>query len=86
MGEESFSSATAYAWPIIRDLDPASFTVVDLRPLRHYRNRVLLEKSIGDDWLDEYREDFIRLIYGYDLLFFVGITKEATFSVVPRPD
>ena len=33
---------------------------------------------------DEYKQDFVRLVYGYDLLFFIGETKSATFSVVPQ--
>jgi hypothetical protein len=30
-------------------------------------------------------EDFVRLVYSYDLLFFVGKTRPATFSVIPQP-
>ena len=33
----------------------------------------------------ESQEDFVRLVYGYDLLFFVGETRPATFTVVPQP-
>lgn len=44
------------------------------------------EEFAGEDWLEEYKEDFIRLVYSYDLLFFVGTTRPATFTVVPQPD
>ena len=83
---DSYSSDTGYAWPFIKDLDPTRLRVIDLRPFRHYRNRAELEKAAGDAWRDEYKEDFVRLVYGYDLLFFVGESKSATFSVVPRPE
>jgi hypothetical protein len=75
-----------YAWPILDRLDPGEFAIVDLRPFRHYRNRALLEDAAGEDWRQEFKEDFIRLIYGYDLLFFVGEARPATFDVVPRAD
>ena len=83
--EESMSSI-GYAWPLISRLDPGAFAVIDLRPFRHYRNRSLLENSAGEDWQKEHRESFIRLVYGYDLLFFVGRTRLATFEVVPAAD
>ena len=75
-----------YAWPFIKGLDPEAFTVIDLRPFRHYRNRSLLEALAGEDWSAEYKEDFVRLVYGYDLLFFTGKTRPATFTVVPQPE
>jgi len=76
----------AYAWPFISHLDPEAFAVIDLRPFRHYRNRAMLEEAAGQDWLMAYQEDFIRLVYGYDLLFFVGRTQSANFEVVPAVD
>ena len=75
-----------YAWPFIEHLDPAEFAVVDLRPFRHYRNRRMLEEHAGETWATEHKDDFARLVYGYDLLFFVGSTKPATFEVVPKVD
>ena len=75
-----------YAWPFIEHLDPTEFAVVDLRPFRHYRNRRVLEESAGESWATAHKEDFARLVYGYDLLFFVGSTKSATFDVVPEGD
>ena len=75
-----------YAWPFIEHLDPAEFAVVDLRPFRHYRNRRMLEESAGESWATAHQEDFSRLVYGYDLLFFVGSTKPASFDVVPEGD
>ena len=75
-----------YAWPFIEHLDPAEFAVVDLRPFRHYRNRRLLEESAGESWATAHKEDFARLVYGYDLLFFIGSTMPATFDVVPKGD
>jgi hypothetical protein len=75
-----------YAWPFIEHLDPAQFAVVDLRPFRHYRNRRLLEESAGESWATAHKEDFARLVYGYDLLFFIGSTMPATFDVVPKGD
>ncbi len=75
-----------YAWPFIEHLDPAEFAVVDLRPFRHYRNRRMLEESAGESWATAHKEDFSRLVYGYDLLFFVGSTKPASFDVVPEGD
>jgi hypothetical protein len=75
-----------YAWPFIEHLDPAEFAVVDLRPFRHYRNRRMLEDHAGETWATEHKDDFARLVYGYDLLFFVGSTKLATFDVVPKVD
>jgi hypothetical protein len=73
-----------YAWPFIEHLDPAEFAVVDLRPFRHYRNRRMLEEHAGESWATEHKYDFTRLVYGYDLLFFVGSTTPATFDVVPE--
>lgn len=75
-----------YAWPFIQKLDPAEFAVVDLRPFRHYRNRRVLEEYAGESWAAAHKDDFARLVYGYDLLFFVGSTKAATFDVVPEGD
>ena len=75
-----------YAWPFIEHLDPAEFAVVDLRPFRHYRNRRMLEEHAGETWATEHKDDFARLVYGYDLLFFAGSTKPATFEVVPKVD
>jgi hypothetical protein len=75
-----------YAWPVIEQLDPSEFAIVDLRPFRHYRHRSLLEDAAGEEWLQEFGEDFIRLIYGYDLLFFTGATRPATFEVVPEAE
>jgi hypothetical protein len=83
--EESMDKI-GYAWPFIGHLNPGAFAIVDLRPFRHYRNRVLLENAAGEDWLTEFKEDFVRLVYGYDLLFFVGKTRSATFDVVPEVD
>ena len=83
---ESSMNRIGYAWPFIKDLDPQSFAIVDLRPFRHYRNRNKIQAYAGDDWLAEYKEDFTRLVYGYDLLFFVGRVKSATFEVVPKAD
>lgn len=83
--EESMDKI-GYAWPFIGHLDPEAFAIVDLRPFRHYRNRALLQNAAGEDWLMEFKEDFIRLVYGYDLLFFVGRTRSATFDVVPEAD
>ena len=75
-----------YAWPFIEHLDPTEFAVVDLRPFRHYRHRRMLEEAAGESWATAHKEDFSRLVYGYDLLFFVGSTKPATFDVVPESD
>ena len=73
-------NATGFVWPFIEDLDESEFAVIDLRPFRRYPNRSLVQKSQGDEWNKAYREDFIRLVYGYDLVFYVGITKDATFE------
>jgi len=75
-----------YAWPFISNLDPEEFAVIDLRPFRHYRHRVLLEEAGSEEWRSAYKEDFVRLVYGYDLLFFVGKTQPATFNLVPAVD
>jgi hypothetical protein len=83
---EASMKEIGYAWPFINGLDPEAFTVIDLRPFRHYRNRRQLEELAGEEWLEEYKEDFVRLVYSYDLLFFVGKTRSATFTVVPQPD
>ena len=73
----------AYAWPFISRLDAEEFAIVDLRPFRHYRNRILLQESMDEIWSDSHKEGFLRLVYGYDLLFYVGKTHAATFTVVP---
>jgi hypothetical protein len=73
-----------FIWPFIGDLDPDELAVIDLRPFRKYPNRVLVQAAAGDEWVDKYQEDFIRLVYGYDLIFFVGATRAATFTVVPQ--
>jgi len=73
-----------FIWPFIGDLDPNELAVIDLRPFRKYPNRVLVQAAAGDEWVDKYQEDFIRLVYGYDLIFFVGATRAATFTVVPQ--
>jgi hypothetical protein len=72
-----------YAWPFISNLDPDKFVVIDLRPFRHYRNRALMEEAAGEEWRAAYKNDFTRLVYGYDLLFFIGRTQPATFNIVP---
>jgi hypothetical protein len=75
-----------FIWPFISDLDPAEFAVVDLRPFRRYPNRALVEKTEGEEWVKEHKESFVRLVYGYDLVFFIGETRSATFEVVPPAD
>ena len=75
-----------FIWPFIGELDSDELAVIDLRPFRRYPNRVLLEKAAGDEWKSAYREDFIRLVYGYDLIFFVGESRSATFATVPKPE
>ena len=74
-----------FIWPFIRDLNPDEFAVLDLRPFRRYPNRNLAERVLGEEWAGNYKESYIRLIYGYDLIFFVGTTRGATFEVVPPP-
>ena len=76
---EEAMSEIGFIWPFVRDLDPGEFAVIDLRPFRSYPNRVLVEKTSGDEWLETHKESYRRLVYGYDLIFFVGSTKEATF-------
>ena len=83
---EASMQQLGYAWPFIDQLDPDAFTVIDLRPFRHYGNRSLLQDYAGEEWLEAYQEDFIRLVYGYDLLFFVGSTESANFDTVPAVD
>ena len=76
----------AFIWPFIQDLDPGEFAVIDLRPFRRSPNRVLVEKTAGEEWVRAHKESYIRLVYGYDLIFFVGQTREASFEVVPPPE
>lgn len=71
-----------FIWPFIRDLDPGEFGIIDLRPFRRYPNRVLIEKTGSDEWLEAHKESYIRLVYGYDLIFFIGANEGATFSLV----
>jgi len=75
-----------FIWPFVRDLDPDEFAVVDLRPFRRYPNRALIEKNEGEAWIKDHKESYIRLVYGYDMIFFIGRTKAATFEVVPKPE
>ena len=75
-----------YAWPFISNLDPENLVVIDLRPFRHYRNRAVIEEAAGEEWLAVSKTDFTRLVYGYDLLFFIGRTQSATFNVVPAAE
>jgi hypothetical protein len=76
----------AFIWPFVRDLDPGEFAVVDLRPFRRRPNRVLVEKTQGEEWVQASKERFVRLVYGYDLIFFVGATRAATFEAISLPD
>ena len=73
-----------FVWPFIRDLDPDEFAIVDLRPFRRYPNRLLVEKEEGEAWVNAHKESYVRLVYGYDLIFFIGNSKDATFEVVPE--
>jgi hypothetical protein len=73
-----------FIWPFIADLDPDELAVIDLRPFRRYPNRALVQAAAGDEWLDNYNEAFMRLVYGYDLIFFVGEARAATFTVVSQ--
>ena len=73
-----------FVWPFIHDLNPDEFAIIDLRPFRRYPNRVLVEKAEGEEWSRAYKESYIRLVYGYDLVFFIGRTKAASFEVVPE--
>jgi len=75
-----------FIWPFISDLDPDKLALIDLREFRRYPNRVLVETAAGEEWKKLYKEDFIRLVYGYDMIFFVGTTRSATFATVPPPD
>ena len=77
---EEAMSQIGFIWPFVRDLDPGEFAVIDLRPFRRNPNRVLVEKANGDEWLQAHKDSYIRLVYGYDLIFFVGADKEASFS------
>jgi len=76
----------AFIWPFIKNLDPGEFAIIDLRPFRRYPNRVLVEKTAGEEWVQAHKESYVRLVYGYDLIFFVGETREASFEVVPPPE
>lgn len=69
-----------FIWPFVGDLDAGEFAVIDLRPFRRSPNRVLIEKTGGDEWVKSHKESYTRLVYGYDLIFFVGAGKEATFA------
>ena len=75
-----------FLWPFIEDLGTDEMAVIDLREFRRYPNRIMVEKAAGDEWTSANKEDFVRLVYGYDLIFYVGETKSATFSVVPQPE
>ena len=75
-----------FIWPFISDLDPGELALVDLREFRRYPNRALVEKAAGDEWKKLYKEDFVRLVYGYDMIFFVGTARSASFETVPPPD
>ena len=77
---EEVMGQIGFIWPFVGGLGPGEFAVIDLRPFRRSPNRVLVEKAGGDAWLEAHRESYIRLVYGYDLIFFVGASKEATFS------
>ncbi len=72
-----------FIWPFIQDLPADEFAVVDLRAFREYPNRILIENTQGEEWGKTYKESYRRLVYGYDLIFFVGNTKAATFEIVP---
>ncbi len=61
-----------FIWPFIRDLKEDEFAVIDLRPFRRYPNRVLIEKTEGEEWVAANKESYVRLVYGYDLIFYVG--------------
>jgi hypothetical protein len=67
-----------FIWPFIRDLKKDEFSVIDLRPFRRYPNRVLIEKTEGEEWAATNKESYFRLVYGYDLIFYVGEHKPAT--------
>ncbi len=75
-----------FIWPLIKDLETNELAVIDLRPFRSYPNRALVEQAMGDDWKTANKEAFERLVYGYDLIFFVGEARSATFEVVPPPE
>jgi len=77
---EEHMSEIGFIWPFVRDLDPDEFAVIDLRPFRPYPNRALVQNGESEEWAAEHKEDFVRLVYGYDLIFFIGASKEATFA------
>ena len=79
-------SEIGFIWPFVRDLGPDEFAVIDLRPFRPYPNRALVQNGESEEWAAEHKEDFVRLVYGYDMIFFIGATKEATFEIVPQPE
>ena len=61
-----------FIWPFIRDLKEDEFAVIDLRPFRRYPNRASVEKVEGEEWVVANKESYVRLVYGYDLIFYVG--------------
>ena len=73
-----------FLWPFIRYLDPNEFAIVDIRPFRRNPNRALIERTEGEEWSKTNKESYVRLVYGYDLIFFIGKTRAATFEVVPK--
>lgn len=75
-----------FIWPFIRDLESDEFAIIDLRPFRRYPNRLLVEKAEGEEWVEQHKEDFVRLVYGYDLIFYIGQTRSATFEVAPQAE
>ena len=81
-GPDGNMEQIGFIWPFVRGLDADEFSVVDLRPFRSYPNRALVEKAEGDEWGRDHKEAFVRLVYGYDLIFFIGRTKAATFETV----
>jgi hypothetical protein len=75
-----------FIWPFISELGADEMAVIDLRPFRRSPNRILAENASGEEWKSAYLDDFIRLVYGYDLIFFVGESRTATFKTVPKPE
>lgn len=74
----------AYLRPFLPALRPAGWTLIDLRPFRHYRHRNALFDSV-EGISAEQEIKFRHLVYGFDLVLFMPDDGRATFTATGVP-
>ena len=63
--------------PFIRNVDPAAWTLIDLRPLRAYAHQGRLRNALTPEQLGQ----FVKFLYTWDAILIMGNSSKGTYTV-----